>query len=72
MTSIIMKTIVLAGLATVLTAGTAQAQFASGSSDISKVTVGASNVNGGPHVSGRAGIGVPAPERPRVRFQETF
>lgn len=69
MTSITMKTILLAGLATVLTAGTAQAQFAGGSSDISKVTVGASNVNGGPHVSGRAGIGVPGTDGRRVDFQ---
>jgi len=69
MTSITMKTILLAGLATVLTAGTAQAQFAGGSSDTSKVTVGASDVNGGPHVSGRAGIGVPATDGRRVDFQ---
>ncbi|MEJ8630379.1 hypothetical protein P0F65_12035 [Sphingomonas sp. I4] len=55
MTSITMKTIFLAGLATVLTAGTAQAQFAGGSSDPSKVTVGASNVNGGPMCQGVPG-----------------
>jgi len=69
MTSIKMKTILLAGLATVLTAGTAQAQFAGGSSDTDKVTVGESNVNGGPHVSGRAGIAVPGTEGRRVDFQ---
>ncbi|WP_343525295.1 Slam-dependent surface lipoprotein [Sphingomonas sp.] len=69
MTSIRMKTIVLAGLATVLAAGTAQAQFAGGSSDTDKVTVGESNVNGGPHVSGRAGIAVPGTEGKRVDFQ---
>ena len=69
MTSITMKTIVLAGLATVLTAGSAQAQFAGGSSDTSKVTVGESDVQGGPHVKGRAGIGVPGTEGRRVDFQ---
>ncbi|HJO64398.1 MAG TPA: Slam-dependent surface lipoprotein [Sphingomonas sanguinis] len=69
MTSIAMKTIVLAGLATVLTAGSAQAQFAGGSSDTSKVTVGESDVQGGPHVAGRAGIGVPGTNGRRVDFQ---
>ena len=69
MTSIKMKTILLAGLATALTAGPAEAQFAGGSSDTSKVTVGVSNVNGGPHVEGRAGIAVPGTEGRRVDFQ---
>ncbi|BCI69243.1 hypothetical protein SUS17_1726 [Sphingomonas sp. S17] len=69
MTSIQMKTILLAGLAAVLTSGAAQAQFAGGSSDTGKVTVGASDVNGGPHVAGRAGIGVPGTNGRRVDFQ---
>ncbi|MET4898680.1 Slam-dependent surface lipoprotein [Sphingomonadaceae bacterium jetA1] len=69
MTSIQMKTIILAGLATVLTTGTAHAQFAGGSSDTDTVSVGASDVNGGPHVAGRAGIGVPGTNGRRVDFQ---
>ncbi|WP_322964154.1 Slam-dependent surface lipoprotein [Sphingomonas fuzhouensis] len=69
MTSIQLKTILLAGLATVLTSGAAHAQFAGGSSDTDKVTVGASDVNGGPHVAGRAGIGVPGTNGRRVDFQ---
>lgn len=69
MTSLQLKTILLTGLATVLTSGTAHAQFAGGSSDTEKVTVGASDVNGGPHVAGRAGIGVPGTNGRRVDFQ---
>lgn len=69
MTSIKMKTILFAGLATVMTAGTAQAQFAGGTSDDSKVTVGESDVQGGPHVAGRAGIAVPGTNGRRVDFQ---
>ena len=68
MTSIKMKTVLLAGLATVLASGTAQAQFAGGSSD-AQVTVGESTVNGGPHVAGRAGIGVPGTNGKLVDFQ---
>jgi hypothetical protein len=69
MTSISMKTILFAGLATILTSGAAHAQFAGGSSDGSKVIVGESDVDGGPHVSGRAGIGVPGTDGRRVDFQ---
>lgn len=69
MASISMKTILLAGLATILTSGAAHAQFAGGSSDTDKVTVGVSNVDRGPHVAGRAGIGVPSTGEQRVDFQ---
>ncbi len=69
MTSIKMKTILLAGLATVLTAGAAQAQIAGGSSDPGTVIVGESTVNRGPHVAGRAGIGVPGTNGKLVDFQ---
>lgn len=41
-------------------AGTANAQVVGGSSDSTKANIGASTVNGGPHVAGRPGIGVPS------------
>lgn len=69
MTMLNLKTLGLAGFAMIATAGTAHAQFAGGSSDTSKVQVGASQVDGGPHVSGRAGISVPGTHGQRVDFQ---
>lgn len=68
MTSITVKTIVFAGLATVLAAGSAQAQIVGGSTD-AQVIVGESTVNRGPHVAGRAGIGVPGTNGKLVDFQ---
>ncbi|NKJ01304.1 Slam-dependent surface lipoprotein [Novosphingobium sp. SG707] len=41
-------------------AGAAHASIAGESSDTAKVVVGTSTINGGPHVSGRPGIAVPA------------
>ncbi|HEX7783917.1 MAG TPA: Slam-dependent surface lipoprotein [Sphingobium sp.] len=50
--------VVVLALSTAL-AGTAQAQVVGDSSNWSNVDIGASTVNGGPHVAGRVGIGVP-------------
>jgi hypothetical protein len=52
--------IALALVASTAFAGAAHASIAGESSDTSKVVVGTSTINGGPHVSGRPGIAVPA------------
>ncbi len=49
----------VAFILSVAMAGSAHAQIASSTSDSGKVTIAASTVNGGPHVSGRVGIHVP-------------
>ncbi|MEA1084438.1 Slam-dependent surface lipoprotein [Sphingomonas sp. CD22] len=49
----------LATVATLAIAGGAQAQIAGASSDTNNVNIGPSTVDGGPHRSGRPGIGVP-------------
>lgn len=52
--------IVIALVASTALAGTAHAGITGQSSDTSNVVVGTSTINGGPHVSGRPGIAVPA------------
>ncbi len=69
MTKLHLKTLAFAGAALIAGTGTAHAQFAGGTSDTSKVQVGTSQVNGGPHVSGRAGISVPGTHERRVDFE---
>jgi hypothetical protein len=70
MTANHLKMLALAGFASVGIGGTAQAQIAGQSSDSAKANVGTSTVNGGPHVAGRPGIGVPATNlTTRVDFQ---
>lgn len=59
MKSLQLKTLAIALAASAAFAGTAHAGIYGGSSDTTKANVGASTVNGGPHVSGRPGIGVP-------------
>jgi len=54
-----LKTLALAAVATFAVAGGAQAQVVGASSDTDNVNIGPSTVNGGPHRSGRPGIGVP-------------
>lgn len=70
MKSSYLKFLALTGVAVIGLAGTAQAQIVGTSSDVTKVDIGASTVNGGPHVSGRPGIGVPNTNlTTRVDFQ---
>ncbi|HKY82802.1 Slam-dependent surface lipoprotein [Novosphingobium mathurense] len=61
--------IAIALVASASFAGTAHAGIYGASSDTSEVTIGTSNVNAGPHVAGRPGIGVPAMPGAIVDFQ---
>lgn len=54
------KMIPAAAVALIAWSGVAQAQIVGASSDTSKVVVGTSTINGGPHVAGRPGIAVPS------------
>lgn len=54
-----LKMLSAASLAALAWSGTAQAQIVGGSSDTSKVVVGTSNVDAGPHNPGLPGIAVP-------------
>jgi hypothetical protein len=54
-----LKLLSAVGIATLAGAGAAHAQIVGGSSDTSKVVVGTSTVNAGPHTSGKPGIAVP-------------
>jgi hypothetical protein len=54
-----LRMMALATVATLAIAGGAQAQIAGASSDTNNVNIGPSTVDGGPHRSGRPGIGVP-------------
>lgn len=61
--------IAIALVASASFAGTAHAGIYGASSDTSEVTIGTSNVNAGPHVTGRPGISVPAMPGAIVDFQ---
>lgn len=54
-----LKLLSAAGLATLAWSGMANAQIVGESSDTTKVVVGTSTVNAGPHTSGKPGIAVP-------------
>jgi hypothetical protein len=54
-----LKALAAALAASTLLAGSAHAQIVGESTYAAKVNIAASTVNGGPHVSGRVGIGVP-------------
>lgn len=54
------KALAAAGLASLAWCSAANAQIVGVSTDTSKVVVGTSTINGGPHASGRPGIAVPS------------
>ncbi|MEJ2459909.1 MAG: transferrin-binding protein-like solute binding protein [Novosphingobium sp.] len=69
MKSLRLKTLAIALFASASFAGTAHAGVEGASSDTGKVTIATSNLNAGPHVAGRPGIGVPAMPGVIVDFQ---